>query len=305
MVTRAVVLVSGVLSHTPFTTPDAGCATGFAASNTHTFLRELLITRGITVFTSPQRTGSGRVAETDDVFDGPFGACPVQPPESMTVDTTAPVDLGGARLHAFVHHLHDTYDITDIDLVGHSMGGPLSRALIGEIARVGGPVRVRSLTTIGSPWAPPMLGSFLHDDPKLSGSEFDIVRAFAGTLLAARPATDAVIEQLTVGYDTWAESLVGTLDDIPVTLVGGSAFDRDGGDPDLWPNDGAIQLAAATATGVPDRLLPNRTVHVLPLTHSLFVSDMAGLEPSTALTWNPEVGDLVVEALRAAGWEPA
>lgn len=302
---RAVVMVSGVLSHTPFTTPDAACTTGFAAGNTHTFLRQLLIDRGITVFTSPQRTGSGPVAETDDAFDGPFGSCPVQPPASMTVDTTARVDLGGARLHAFVTHLHDALGITEIDLIGHSMGGPLSRALIGEIARVGGPVRVRSLTTIGSPWAPPMLRAFLHDDPALSASDYDIVRAFAGTLLAARPSTDAVIEQLTVGYDAWAESLAGTLDDLPVTLIGGSAFDRDGGDPDLWPNDGAIQLAATTAADVPTRLLPNRSVHVLPLTHSLFVSDMAGLEPSTALTWNPQVGDLVVDALHAAGWEPA
>ena len=305
MGSRAVVLVSGVLSHTPFTTPDAACATGFAASNTHTFLRQWLLDHGIAVFTAPQRTGSGPVTETDDVFDGPFGACPTQPPGSMTVDTTARVDLGGERLHAFVTHLHDTFDVTDIDLVGHSMGGPLSRALIGAIARAGGPVRVRSLTTIGSPWAPPMLREFLHDDPKLSGHEYDIVRTFAGTLLDARPATDAVIEQLTVGYEQWAESLAGTLDDVPVTLIGGAAFDLDGGDPGLWPNDGAIQLSAAIATDVPTRLLPDRTVHVLPLTHSLFVSDMAGLDPSTALTWNPEVGGLVVDALRATGWAPA
>lgn len=305
MTTRAVVLVSGVLSHTPFTTPDAACSTGFAASNTHTFLRQWLLDHGITVFTAPQRTGDGPVAETDDVFDGPFGGCPVQPPESMTVDTMARVDLGGVRLHAFATHLHDTYGVTEIDLVGHSMGGPLSRALIGEIARVGGPVRVRSLTTIGSPWEPPMLKEFLGDDPALESPDYDIVRTFAGTLIDRRPATDAVVEQLTTGYDAWAESLAGTLDDLPVTLIGGSAFELEGGDPELWPNDGAIQLVAATAENVPARLLPHRTVHVLPLTHSLFVSDMAGLDPSTALTWNPQVGDIVVEALRSAGWATA
>ncbi|MBU3701466.1 MAG: alpha/beta hydrolase [Acidimicrobiia bacterium] len=305
MGSRAVVLVSGVLSHTPFTTPDAACTTGFAASNTHTFLRQWLLDHGVTVFTAPQRTGSGPVTETDDPFDGPFGACPAQPSESMTVDTTARVDLGGERLHAFVTHLHDTFGITEIDLIGHSMGGPLSRALIGAIAVAGGPVEVRSLTTIGSPWAPPMLKEFLREVPTLTGHEYDIVRTFAGTLLAARPATDAVIEQLTVGYEEWAESLAWTLDDLPVTLIGGSAFDRDGGDPDLWPNDGAIQLAATTAVDVPDRLLPDRTVHVLPLTHSLFVSEMAGLDASTALTWSPEVGALVVDALRTAGWTTA
>jgi len=305
MTSRAVVLVSGVLSHTPFTTPDAACTTGFAASNTHTFLRQWLLEHGITVFTAPQRTGSGPVTETDDPFDGPFGACPTQPSESMTVDTTARVDLGGARLHAFVTHLHDTFGINEIDLIGHSMGGPLSRALIGAIAVAGGPVEVRSLTTIGSPWSPPMLKAFLHEDPALTGHEYDIVRTFAGTLLDARPATDAVIEQLTTGYDAWAESLAGTLDGLPVTLIGGAAFDLEGGDPDLWPNDGAIQLTAATAADVPSRLLPDRTVHVLPLTHSLFVSDMAGLDSSTALTWNPQVGGLVVDALRAAGWATA
>jgi len=302
---RAVVLVSGVLSHTPFTTPDAACTTGFAASNSHTFLRGWLLDHGIDVFTAPQRTGDGQVEDTDDTFDGPFGSCPPALPASMTVDTTARVDLGAKRLHAFVTHLHETYGLTDIDLIGHSMGGPLSRALIGEIARAGGPVRVRSLTTIGSPWEPPMLKEFLGDDPALESPDYDIVRTFAGTLIDRRPATDAVVEQLTVGYADWADSLAGTLDEVPVTLIGGSAFELEGGDPELWPNDGAIQLVAATAENVPARLLPDRTVHVLPLTHSLFVSDMAGLDPSTALTWNPQVGDIVVEALRSVGWETA
>lgn len=300
---RAVVLVSGVLSHTPFTTPDAACTTGLAAGNTHTFLRRYLLDHGITVFTAPQRAGTGPVAETDDPFDGPFGSCPAPLPASMTVDTTAPVDEGGRRLHEFVGFLRETWGVTDIDLVGHSMGGPLCRSLIGELARGDGPARVHSLTTIGSPWEPPMLARFLRDtDPELADPVFDIVRTFAGTILDARPATDAVIEQLSVGFAAWAETLVGTLDEVPVTLIGGSAFDVDDGDPSLWPNDGAIQLTATTAANVPERILPHRTVHVLPLTHSPFVSDMAGLEPVTALTWNPEVGRIVVGALRSAGW---
>ena len=300
MTSRAVVLVSGVLSHQPFTTPDAACATGFAAGNTHTFLRGFLLDHGFTVFTAPQRTGDGEVAETDDEFDGPFGACPVPLPASMTVDTTAPVDQGGRRLHAFITHLHDAYGVTDIDLIGHSMGGPLSRALIGEIARVGGPVRVRSLTTIGSPWEPPMLAHFVHGDAAEGDAGYDIVRAFAKTLVDARPATDAVIEQLTTGYADWAASLAGTLDQMPVTVIGGSAFTRDGGDPALWPNDGAIQLRATTAASVPTGYVPRFEAHDLPLTHSLFVSGMAGLAPETALTWNPEVGAIVLAALRAA-----
>ena len=305
--TRAVVLVSGVLSHSPFTTPDAACTTGLAAGNTDTFLRQWLLDHGIPVFTAPQRTGDGPVEETDDPFDGPFGSCPAPLPAAMTVDTTAPVDRGGHRLHAFVTLLHESRGVTDIDLIGHSMGGPLCRSLIGEIARADGPVRVRSLTTIGSPWEPPMLARFLRGpDAERPGPEFDIVQAFADTILAARPATDAVIAQLTTGFDAWAATLDGTLDDLPVTLIGGSAFDGAGtdtaGDPALWPNDGAIQLTATTAANVTERSLPNRTVHVLPLTHSLFVSDMAGLDPSTALTWNPEVARIVVGALRSTGW---
>ena len=297
---RAVVLVSGVLSHSPFTTPDAACTTGFAAGNSDTYLREFLLDAGFAVYTAPQRVGDGAVVESDDTFVGPFGSCPPPLPAEMTVDTTAPVSQSGLRLHAFVTHLHDAYGITDIDLVGHSMGGPLSRALIGEIDRAGGPVKVHSLTTVGSPWETPMVAKpTVADDPHSACDGLEVCELFVDEIENARPAIEPLIAELSTGYEAWAESLAGTLDDIPVTLIAGSYFTKDDGDPAIWPNDGAIQLVAATAANVSDRILPDRTVHVLPLTHSPFVSGSAGLTPETSIIWNPEVGRIIVEFLHS------
>ena len=59
--THAVVLVSGGAAVTPFTTPDAAAASGLAAGNTMTALREHLLARGTTVFTAPARVGPGEV----------------------------------------------------------------------------------------------------------------------------------------------------------------------------------------------------------------------------------------------------
>ena len=298
---RAVVMVSGVLSYQPFTTPDAACATGLAAGMTHTFLRQCLLDEGFTVFTAPQRVGDGRVEETDDETIGPFGACPVQLPASMTVDTIAPVDHGARRLAAFVTHLHEEYGVDEIDLVGHSMGGLLARALVAELRRGAHPVPVRSLTTIGSPWQEPLVSFALdadaHGTRPIEGAS--ATGTFAEELVAAGPGLRALRRQIGPHYEEWAASVAGTLTDLPVTLIGGSYFTKDGGDPDRWPNDGPVQLVAAIAANVSDDELPDRRVHVLPLTHSLDVSARAGLPPETALTWNPEVGRILADALRS------
>ncbi len=41
-----------------------------------------------------------------------------------------------------------------------------------------------------------------------------------------------------VGERRWNDFPIGALDDIPVYTVGGTYFEADGGDPELWPNDG-------------------------------------------------------------------
>jgi hypothetical protein len=67
----AVVIVSGGDAVSPFTTNDQACATGLAAGNTDTAIREFLIGKGYTVYTSPAMNGRGQV--TDQQGFGAFG----------------------------------------------------------------------------------------------------------------------------------------------------------------------------------------------------------------------------------------
>jgi triacylglycerol lipase len=119
--TRAVVVVSGGPSVSPFTTPSQACTTGLAASDTATAIREYLLEQGHQVYTSPMMAGRGPV--TDQTGFGAFGNCPVTLPEIMTIDTTGDVDLGGEHLARFLTYLHTDKGVNEIDLVGHSWGG--------------------------------------------------------------------------------------------------------------------------------------------------------------------------------------
>ena len=76
---QAVVIVSGGDAVSPFTTPEQACATGLAAGNTDTALREYLLKQGRQVYTSPAMNARGPVVEQDGF--GAFGGCPVVLPE--------------------------------------------------------------------------------------------------------------------------------------------------------------------------------------------------------------------------------
>ena len=155
--TSAVVVVSGGDATSPFTTPDQACATGLAAGNTDTALREYLLDKGLTVYTSPAMAGRGQVV--DQTGFGAFGVCPVTLPENMTVNSTGSIDTAGEHLARFLTWLHTDKGVNEVDLVGHSMGGLYSRAAIRVLASTDAPVRIRSLTTLGTPWQ----GSYLSD----------------------------------------------------------------------------------------------------------------------------------------------
>jgi triacylglycerol lipase len=47
-------------------------------------------------------------------------------------------------------------------------------------------------------------------------------------------------------------------------------------------------------------VLQDRTLLAFERTHSIYVSDAAGLDWGTALTWDPVVLDAVVEAIQRA-----
>jgi len=92
-----------------------------------------------------------------------------------------------------------------------------------------------------------------------------------------------------VGTGRWNEYQKGVLDDIPVFTVGGTYFTAEGGDPELWPNDGIVTEFSAHGAGLPASVAPRHQHASFPVTHSIFVSNLLGLPWETGMTWNPEV----------------
>lgn len=303
--TSAVVIVSGGDATSPFTTPDQACATGLAAGNTDTALREYLLDKGLTVYTSPAMAGRGQVV--DQTGFGAFGVCPVTLPENMTVNSTGSIDTAGEHLARFLTWLHTDKGVNEVDLVGHSMGGLYSRAAIRVLASTSSPVRVRSLTTLGTPWQGSYLSDYANGLLPLSdclGDEFcesamkdmkaEVQRLMAGS---GREVNQAYL----MGENGWNEFQSGVLDQIPVVLIGGKKFTKEGQvNSAVWPNDGLVALQSALAADVGDPVLPHRRCHVFDDTHSIYVSNLAGLDWQTALTWDPEVLDAVHAAIENA-----
>jgi hypothetical protein len=306
---QAVVIVSGGDATSPFTTPDQACATGLAAGNTDTALREFMLKQGYTVYTSPAMAGRGQVV--DQTGFGAFGVCPVTLPENMTVDSTGSIDLAGEHLARFLNYLHSEKGVTDVDLVGHSMGGLYSRSAIRVLSTTNSPIHVHSLTTIGTPWQ----GSYLSDyangivpltdclgdnfcETAMKGMKDEVTRLMAGS---GREVNQAFL----MGKNGWNVYQSGVLDNIPVTLIGGKKFsgpEKPGtkANPAVWPNDGLVALQSALAKDVEDSVLPHRRCYTFDDTHSIFVSNAAGLEWKTALTWDQQVLETVRKAIDGA-----
>lgn len=302
---HAVVIVSGGDATSPFTTPDQACATGLAAGNTDTALREYLLKHGHNVYTSPAMAGRGQVV--DQTGFGPFGVCPVTLPENMTVDSTGSIDLAGEHLARFLNYLHTEKGITEVDLVGHSMGGLYSRSAIRVLTTTSSPVTVRSLTTIGTPWQGSYLSDFANGivpltdclgdkfcETAMTGFKDEVVRLMSGS---GREVNQGFL----MGKTGWNEYQGGVLDKIPVVLIGGKKFTKPGQvNPAVWPNDGIVALQSALAKDVSDPVLPHRHCYTFDDTHSIFVSNAAGLEWKTALTWDPQVLETVHNAIQNA-----
>ena len=63
---------------------------------------------------------------------------------------------------------------------------------------------------------------------------------------------------------------------------------------------GSIDGAGAHAVDVADSVLPHRRCYTFDDTHSIFVSNAAKLEWKTAMTWDPQVLDLVHQSIEDA-----
>lgn len=299
---RAVVLISGTAATTPFTTPTSACATGYSAGNTWGYLRDQLVARGFPVYTAPASVTGAVVAETTSPYDGPFGDCPRALPARMTINATGPVDRSGSSVARFVGYLHDRYGITHVDLVGHSLGGLIGRAAIREIELTRVPVKVRSYTTLGSPWDGAMAADPTNPlKPTSACDGLAVCEGFVESLLAI-PGIWALVEFLNPrNAPSWNAAQTGFLDGIPVTMMAGTYFTKTGGSIRKWPNDGVIQRASALARAVPDRVLPHRRCLQFPLTHSMFVSASIDQPPATSLTGSPLVAEALAETIANAG----
>jgi len=303
---QAVVIVSGGNATSPFTTPDQACATGLAAGNTDTAAREHLLGKGYTVYTSPAMAGRGQV--TDQTGFGAFGVCPTTLPENMTVDSTASIDTAGEHLARFLNWLHTEKGVTEVDFVAHSMGGLYSRAAIRVLATTNAPVKVRSLTTIGTPWQGTYLSDYANGalpisdclGDKLCQNAMNVMKAEVTRLMAG--SGREVNQAYLMGQNGWNQFQSGVLDDIPVVLIAGKRFTAPAGkaNPAVWPNDGLVAEQSALAKDIGDPVLPHRRCHTFDDTHSIFVADQAGLDWSDALTWDPEVLDVVAKAIEDA-----
>lgn len=298
---RVAVMVSGVGSISPYTTPTEACEAGLSAGSTDAYVRDYLIAEGIDVYTAPVMMGPVEVVSSATLEEGgPFGDCPQQLSPDLTIDSIGSVFTGGEHLAAFINYLNEEYGVTEVDLIAHSLGGIFTRNGIKALQDDGSPVTVRSLTTIGSPWEPVMLAVPPYD-PENACDGSEICKEVLGMLIPIEPVRQIVDFFQPESFDAWTNDQEGVLNDIPVTLIAGTYFTKEAGRADKWPNDGYVQYSAATARSVPESVLPIRACFVQPYTHSPFTSALVGDTPESAITWNDQTGQIVANAIRTAG----
>lgn len=300
----AVVIVSGGAAISPFTTPSAGCTGGLSAGSTDTGLREGLLAEGLAVYTSPANVGN-RPVIADPEFGG-FSHPPEVLPVELTVNAVGPIDAAGERLAAFLSFLVEREGCSRVHLVAHSMGGLFSRAAIRVLRDQGSALRIASLTTLGTPWN----GSYAADHAngdlpiEVAGGDRVTEQIIADFITLRDGVSGGAAEQVTrrylTGSDGWNERQRGVLDGIPLIILAGDHFRLDGGDAAAWPHDGLVQLSSAVAEGISPEVALPRLVQVFPDVHSIYFAEPFGLPWERALTWDPEVRSVVLQAIRDA-----
>lgn len=300
---RAVVIVSGGEAVTPFTTPDQACASGLSAGNTATALREAMLAAGIPVYTAPAMNARGEVQEPDADSFGAFGDCPFVLPAHMTIVSTGDIDNAGEHLARFIGYLHEQYGVTEVDWIGHSNGGLFARAATRILQETDSPVTVTSLTTLGTPWMganPLRIMAGEVDRSECQGQEWclAIVGAFDADADRFLGLESQDTYRYLMGENGWNAAQVGVLDRVPTFMIGGTALDADGGDPEFWPNDGLVSEYSALARGVGDEVVPVRTTASFPLLHSIYIAESLGEDWQMGMTWNEAVLAEVIDFVR-------
>ena len=302
---RAVVIMSGGGAVSPFTTPTEACKTGLAAGNTNTALREYLLAQGKQVYTAPASDDWGTVKEPAPDSFGAFGDCPIVLPEHMTVVSSSDINAAGEHLARFIEFLNSEYGVTDVDFVSHSNGGLYSRAAIRIMKQTGSPVTIRSLTMLGTPNEGAFPTRFAAGEIGLDackGNAFceSFNKAWLQYLETGDRGLNAEDTYRFLRTNGWNQAQAGYLDGIPVVLLAGTQWSEPDGDPELWPYDGITSEYSALAVGLGDDIIPHRACWSAPLTHSIFLSDVAKLDWQTALTWNDQALARVNQAIDEA-----
>jgi triacylglycerol lipase len=247
--TDAVVLVSGITTTTPFTTPPAVCKGTYPRGSTWSYDGAGFAAAGYPVYTAPVNFGSGPVAPDPPNFSG----CPAQLPASMTINSRGDIYTDARALASFIAYLHSRFGVNTVPFVSHSYGGLWTRGAM-MLASVYFPaVRVRSMTTLGTPH----LGSFMADigegvDPSLCGSDLTC-QLIARLLIAFRETYyEPAMSQVTAAaVSQWNRRQGTSLRNVPVTAIGGNAISLSGeSNPYVSPNDLLVGIKSGQAVGL-------------------------------------------------------
>lgn len=287
---RAAVVVSGGGSISPFTTPSAGCAVGLAAGSTVTALRAALLDAGIPTYTAPVTTGHGQASE-DPGWAG-FAEPPAVLPGDMTIDSIGEIEGSAARLARFLRHLHDEHAVTEVDIVAHSLGGVISRSTHMQMSAAGSPVRIISLTSIGTPW----LGSFVRHYDLETMPMPEPAASFAFSIMGHMRQGGGLVAQADAP-PIWSAGKEHGLDGLSLTRIAGTYFTGDG---EPYPHDGMASRRSTFALDADPEVFPSARCHEVTDVHSIGFARVMDLPWERSITWDPAVMDLVVEAVRQA-----
>ena len=287
MASRAAIIVSGGGSTSPFTTPEAACAVGLAAGNTDTALRAGLLDAGITTFTAPVTVGGGE-AVADPGWSG-FAEPPAVLPAEMTVDSVGEIEVSAASLARFLGHLHAEYAVQEIDIVAHSLGGVIARSAHMQMRAAGAPVRIISLTSIGTPW----LGSFVRHHDLNSMPMPEPAASFAYSLMGHIRQGGRLVAQADAP-PLWSAGKEHGLDGLALTRIAGTYFTGEG---EPYPHDGMASRTSVFAAGANPVVFPPASCYEVPDVHSISFARVMDLEWERSITWDPRVMDLVVGAI--------
>ena len=287
MASRAAVIVSGGGSTSPFTTPEAACAVGLAAGNTDTALRTALLDAGITAFTAPVTVGGGE-AVADPGWGG-FADPPAVLPAEMTIDSVGEIEASAVSLARFLGHLHEEYGVQEIDIVAHSLGGIIARSAHMQMRAAGAPVRIISLTSIGTPW----LGSFVRHHDLNSMPMPEPAASFAYSLMGHIRQGGRLVAQADAP-PLWSAGKEHGLDGLALTRIAGTYFTGEG---EPYPHDGMASRTSVFAAGANPVVFPPASCYEVPDVHSISFARVMDLEWERSITWDPRVMDLVVGAI--------